>query len=451
MDYKATANEILELVGGAENVNELTHCITRLRFILVKKELAEIEKLEAVNGVLGAQFKSGQLQVIIGPDVDRVFNEFPKSLMIGENKKEEKEENLFNRTISTFSGFFYPLVMAMGGAGIIKGFLALAVNYSWVSQTSDVYVVLNLLSDCLFYFLPFFLAVSVAQKLKVNVYMALTMAAMLMYPTLINGAAEKADALRFFGLTIPQYSYASTVIPIILSVICLKYVFQFLSKFIPKSLEMVATSALTLIITGIITLVILAPMGIYIGNYVSSFFSWLYRVAGPLASIVTAATFPLTIITGMAYSFMPITFMNLATQGFDFFRLPYMVLSNINQSAATLAVALKTGDARVRATALSAGFTALLGITEPAMYSVNLRYKRPFYFAMAGNALGGLLGGLFNLKMFGAAGGGIFAIPAYGSIDYPNNFLHAMICMAAGVALTFTLTFVFTPKSSLTE
>lgn len=452
MNYKEIADKILSCVGGEENVIDAANCMTRLRFTLKDNNLIKMDEINAVDGIVGVQIKSGQLQVIIGPEVGEVFKELPESVRAKEVQVDVKAEgNIFSRAISTFSAFFFPLVIVMGGAGIVKALVSIAVNFQWLSVESDVYAVFNIISDGVFYFLPFFLAYTVAKRIKTNEVLALALAAMLMYPTLINGAAAGGGALSFFGLPIPMFSYSSSVVPIILGVFALKYVFLFFSKFIPKSLELIVTSALSLVVVGILMLIVLAPLGTYIGTYVTSFFTWLFDVAGPLASMLLCAVFPLLVITGMAYSFFPVVFLNMATYGYDFINLPIMIFANINQGIAALAVALKTKNMKLRSLGVSSGVTAILGITEPAMYSVNLRYKRPFYCIIAGNALAGLLSGIFKVKMFAVAGSGALAIPAFSSVEYPQNFMYAMISLFAGMILTFVLTWIFTPKDMLND
>lgn len=452
MDYKKAADSIVSLVGGEANIQDATNCMTRLRFMLKDNNLINMEQLKKTDGVIGAQIKSGQLQIIIGPEVKSIFEALPK----GVREKEEAsarpvDENIFNRMLSTFAGFFYPLIIVLGGAGIIKGFLALAANMGWIGMESDVYTVLTIISDGAFTFMPFFLAVTVAERIKVNKYLSLALAGMLLAPQLLAGAAEGAASLSFFGLPIPQFSYTSSVIPIILGVILLKYVFGFFSKYIPKSLELLVTSALSLIIAGVIMLVVLAPLGMYIGNYLSAFFVWFYDVAGPFASAILAGVFPFLVITGMAYAFFPVVFANMGALGYDFIQLPIMIFANVNMGIAALAVAIKTKDKKLRSLAAGSGLTAILGITEPAMYAVNLRYKRPFFCVLAGNVVAGALSGILGVKMFGVAGGGILAFPAFSGVDFPSNLMNATICLVVGAITTFVLTYLFTPRAILAE
>lgn len=454
MDYKKMAEEIVEKLGGESNIINAAHCVTRLRINLRNKDMVNLDNLKRINGVVGTQYKNEQLQIIIGPQVTEVFKALPTSIekesaMVADDKD---KGSIIDRAISTFSAFFFPISMVLGGAGLIKGILSLLVNYAGLAETAETYVVFNMIADGLFYFLPFFLAVTIAKKLNVNTYMAMAMAALLMYPTLIEGAASGTEPLRLFGMiSVPQISYATSVIPIIFSVITMKYVFNFLDRIIPKSLQLIVTSALALVVTGILTVTIYGPLGTYAGNVLSNVISSFYTVAGPLASTLMGFLMVFLTITGMGYSFYPVVFFNLATFGFDFLMIPIIVFTNINQGVASLAVGLKTRSGKIRALALSTGLTAIMGITEPAMYSINLRFKKPFYCTVIANTVVGLLAGLFKVKTFALAGGGITGIAGFPSVEYPQNFLCAMICLLAGVVLTFVLTYIFTPADILVD
>ncbi|MDT2661691.1 glucose PTS transporter subunit IIA [Enterococcus hulanensis] len=448
MSNNQTAKAIIQKLGNKENINDFMHCATRLRFEVKNIDSVDFGALREIDGVIEAQLKNGQVQVIIGPGVYKVYDELQKE--IGVLKKVEKHDkekkSIVDKIVEFISGVFIPVTLSMGGSGVIKGLLPLAVNFGWITDTSDIYLVLNLIADAVFYYLPFMLAYSTAKKINTNRILALTLAGVLMYPTLINGAAEGASALSFIGLKVPMISYSSTVIPIILSVILLKYVFAFFQKILPKNLELVLTSGLTLLVTATISLIMIAPLGTYAGNYISTFFEWLYAVAGPLAGIIYGLAFPLLVITGMGYAMLPLVFQNLQLLGYDYIMLPIMTISNMNQGIANFAVALKTKNKKIRATAIGTGVTASIGgITEPAMYSINLRFKKPFYATLIANAIAGGLSRLLDVKMFTFAGG-IVSIPGFSSLDYTNNFMNALLCLAVGVVLTFVITFIWTTQ-----
>ena len=246
MNPKDLAAKIIPLIGGEDNINDVSNCMTRLRFRLADNSNADLDGIKALEGIVAVQVKNGQLQIIIGPEVSDVFAALPDSIKEKQvaAKAEDDETNKFSKLSSTFSGFFYPLVPAISGAGIIKCLVAFAVQFGWMNAAGDVYAILNIISDGVFYFFPFFLAVSVAERLKVNKFMSLALAALLLYPTIVNGSAAGTQSLIFLGLPVPMISYTTSVIPIILSVICLKYVWMLFSKFVPKSLELIITTGL---------------------------------------------------------------------------------------------------------------------------------------------------------------------------------------------------------------
>lgn len=454
MNNHELAIEILKKIGGEKNVESVIHCATRLRFTTKNEDLVELDNLKDVEGIIAAQNNNGQIQIIIGPDVYKVYDEVVKELgNIKENKevKKESKQSIINQIVEFISGVFIPVTISLGGAGLIKGLLSLATSMAWLEATSDIYILLNLISDAPFYYLPFLLAYSTAKKINTNEFLAITLSGIIMYPTLISGAAEGASPLMFFGLEIPMLSYASSIIPIVLGVFVMKYVYMYLKKIIPSSMEFIITSGLTLFITSVIVLIAVAPAGTYLGEYVSSFFQWLYDFSGPLAGILFGGSFAVLVMTGMAYAILPVSLQNLQVLGYDYVMLPIMTMSNINQGIANFAVSLKTKNAKMRSTAVGTGLTAVLGITEPAMYSVNLRYKKPFYASLIGTAVAGGLTRVLDVNMFSFAGGGIFSIPAYNSTDYPSNFMNAIICLVIGCVITFVLTFIWTTKKDFAQ
>lgn len=451
MKYDKTAADIVKNIGGKDNINTIEHCFTRLRFSLKDNKKATIDKLEKIEGVIGAQFKGGQLQIIIGTNVSDAYAEVIKLVPLTTDGvvKDEEKKPLFDKIIDFLSGVFIPIAIALGGAGMIKALLALAVVLKWTTDSSGIYIALNIIGDAAFYFMPFMLAVSTSRKLKVNTYLAVALAGMLMYPTLINGAAEGLPGIQVLGLSVPFISYASSVFPIVLSVITLKLVFNLLNKFIPKSMEMIITSGLALIITGLISLIFLAPAGTYLGNYVSNFFLWLFGVAGPFAGAALGGSFSILVMSGMAYAFFPVVMQNFGTLGYDYILFPIMVLANVNQAVASFAVSFKIKDKEMKTLAVGASITAFMGITEPAMYSVNLRYKKPFYASLIGSAAAGFTARLFDLKMFSMAGSGLLASPAFLSEKFSSNFMNFIISLVIGMAVTFALTLILTKEKDL--
>lgn len=455
VNREKSLNEILDIIGGKGNIVAATHCITRLRLTLKNKENIDLDKLKAVNGVIKVQFSGEQLQIILGTDVGKYYEDLMK-ITGGTIKNTSnaapnsgEKESLMTRIMGMISGIFIPISVAIGAAGIIKGLLALCNVFGWLSIESDVYIILNMISDATFYFLPILLGFSVARKIGTNEYLGASLGALLVYPTLTNGAAAGLPSLSFFGIAVPYVSYASSVLPIVLGVFALKYIYNGLKKIIPSALEIVFTGGLAFLLTALLTLIVLAPVGSYLGVYISDFFVWLYGWAGPFASMLMGAAFAPLVMTGFVYGIFPVVFQNLGVLGYDYIVLPMMIYSNVNQGVAALAASIKLKDANTKSAAIGAGLTGLLGITEPAMYTVNLIYKKPFYTALIGSGCAGLLSGLLNVKMFSLAGSGLTAIPGFASNDYASNVVNAIICLVVGIVVTFALTFILTKKEDM--
>lgn len=450
--YKETAEQVIENIGGKTNVNNAWHCVTRLRFNLADKEKAKIEAIKKIPGVMGAQFSGDQFQVIIGNEVDDVFEEV-EAIVGGNNGKEPKksDEGFLSIIFDAISGIFTPIIPALAGTGLLKGLLALSVLLGVLTPDSQTYLMLYGLSDVVLYFFPFFLAVSAAEKFGTSKYLSLAIAGAMIYPTYLSAAEEAFEASmaggtldnwEFFGLLpVPLVTYTSSVIPIIFAVLLLKYVNNWVKRWMPKSLNLMFTPMITLLIVFPITMVVIGPAGTYLGNFVGDGIIWLFDVAGPLAGVVLGATFPLLVITGMHYSLVPISITNLANNGYENMVSPINAATNIAQSGAAFAVALRTKSTNMRQIAISSGISASIGITEPAMYGVNLKLRRPFYAALAA---GGVAGGLLiymNARTFGGQGmPGLLSAPSYVNADDPMN----VVWFLAGLLLSWVLAFAFT-------
>lgn len=443
MNKQKLAKEIVVKMGGKENISQAWHCITRLRFNVLDEKKVDIEDIRTMDGVMGAQFQSGQFQVIIGNKVGEVFEEVMREIGqdYGANKVEAtKKKNVVDAVFDTISGIFTPILPAIVGAGLLKGVMALLIALKLISQTNSEYAVLSMIADAPFYFLPFLIAFSAAKKFKTNEFLAVTIAGVIMYPTIINYAASKEVAsLSFLGLSIPMINYSSTVIPIILGVWLLSYVYKLIDKFVSNLLKIIVTPLLVLLITSTLVLVFIAPLGSYIGVYVERFFSGLFSIAGPFAGMLLGGVMPLIVMTGMHYAFFPGAFLSFSKFGYDIVLLPMNLVSNMAQAGATLGVAVKSKDPKVKSLAYSTAVSAIFGITEPAIYGVTLKLKKPFYAALIGGAVGGGIFGTFAVKAFSFSVPGITALPSY-----IENGTKNMTFALLGVALSFITAFVIT-------
>ncbi|MED4128485.1 beta-glucoside-specific PTS transporter subunit IIABC [Shouchella miscanthi] len=446
--HKELAEKVLSHVGGAGNVYQAWHCVTRLRFNLTNKDNVDIEAIKQIDGVLGAQFSGDQFQVIIGNKVADVYAELEPLVENeggGKNDQKSRKSGVISSVMDFISGVFTPILPALAGAGLLKGFLALFVTVGWMTNTGDTYAVLNAIGDSVFYFLPFFLAVSTARKVKTNEYLALIVAGTMMYPTFIDAANGLTDQTSFtlFNLSfisIPVLSYASSVIPIILSVLLLKYVYNGVKKVVPSVISLMFSPLLTFLIVLPITLWIIGPLGSNLGEGLSTVFVWLFDVAGPVAGLLLGGLMPLVIMTGMHYAFVPIAIQNINSSGTDTFLQPMMFISNLAQSGAAFGVAVRSRNKALKQLAASSGISAMIGITEPAMYGVNMKLKKPFIYAMLSSGVLGAFAGWYGFKAF-ALGGlvGVFSIPVFAD---PSGAVGAIVVAVLLFVLSLVIPFV---------
>ena len=304
MSNEKTAKTLIANIGGAENITQAWHCITRLRFNIKNNDLVKMEEIKRMDGILGAQFQSGQLQVIIGSEVADVFREVETqtSGKISQEVTGIKSMNVVEKVFDVISGIFNPILPAIVGGGLLKGIMAILTATSILSADSETYMILNAISDAVFYFLPFMLAYSASVKFKTSTALALSLAGVLMYPTFINlAAAGEVTKLSFLGISIPINSYASSVIPIILGVWLLSYVEKLAEKFVPKSLNIVFVPLIMLLVTAPVVLALIAPAGSFLGVYLEMILTRLFTVAGPFCGALMGGLMPLIVITGMHY------------------------------------------------------------------------------------------------------------------------------------------------------
>ncbi|TCN27474.1 beta-glucoside-specific PTS transporter subunit IIABC [Mesobacillus foraminis] len=445
MSHQKTAEQILELVGGEKNIQHVIHCITRLRFNLHDQSLAKQNKakIEAIKGVMGVNVSGDQFQVIIGNDVPKVYEELTKIAHISSGSGgngEKKKVNVISSIFDVISGSFTPLLPAIAGAGMIKGILAILAALNWVSPESQAYIILNAIGDGAFYFLPILLALSVAKKFGSNIYVAGAIATSLLHPTMtaLLGAGEPVE---FLGLPVTAVTYSSTVIPILLAIWLTTYVEKAFDRIIPSMLKLIFVPTFTLLVMVPVTLIAIGPLGTILGNWLSIGVDFLFEHTGILAGLLLGGTFSLIIMTGMHYALTPIIVNNLATKGYDML-IPHMLVANMGQAGAAFAVALRSKNRSFKSIAMSTSITALMGVTEPAMYGVNMRLKKPFIGALIGGAVGGAYFSAVGVKYFIL--GGNVGLPGLASFIGDTFFLALLgvpIAFIAGALATFLLGF----------
>lgn len=447
MNYKQLAKDILDGVGGAGNIISFTHCATRLRFNLKNDQAADVERLKNMPGIMGVVNKGGQFQVIIGSEVQNVYRELTAFGNFDEEKSGESADkrNAFIRALDTLAGIFTPILPAITGAGILKALMALLVAFKWIDTTSQTYQILNIMADAAFFFLPFLIANSAAKKFRCNAYMAMSIAGVLMHPnfvTMVGDAKKAGEAIHFIGMPVTLATYSSTVIPIILSVWFMSFIEPLADRVSPKPVKFFTKPLLTLLVTAPVALILLAPLGNIIGNGIAAGIEFLNRYVKWLVPLLVGTLTPLLVMTGTHYGLIPIGINNIATAGFDTVVGPGMLGSNIAQGGAAFAVALKTKSSNMRQLASSAGITAVCGITEPALYGVNLKLKRPLIASMIGGGVAGLFLGIMGVGRYTSGSPGLLALPGYIGTEGFTNILYACIGSAIGFVVAFVATLI---------
>ncbi|MCV2523432.1 beta-glucoside-specific PTS transporter subunit IIABC [Bacillus velezensis] len=443
MDYHKISKEILQLVGGEENVQSVIHCMTRLRFNLYDNAKADRSGLEQTEGVMGTNISGGQFQIIVGNHVPKVYQALMESSGLSDesaNKTSKQKKNVLSAVFDVISGVFTPILPAIAGAGMIKGLVALAVTFGWMSEKSQTHSILTAVGDGAFYFLPLLLAVSAARKFRCNPYVAAAVAGAILHPdlTALLGAGK---SISFIGLPVTAATYSSTVIPILLAIWLMSYVEKGIDRITPSSLKLIAVPMLTLVIVVPVTLITVGPLGAILGNYLSVGVNDLFNHAGIAAMILLAGTFSLIIMTGMHYALVPIMINNIAQNGHDYI-LPAMFLANMGQAGALFAVFLKSKNKTFKSLAFTTGITALMGITEPAMYGVNMRLKKPFAAALIGGAAGGAFYGITGVASYIVGGNaGLPSIPVFIGPTFLYALIGLFISFAAGMAAALLIGF----------
>ena len=454
---KIIAEQVLEAVGGSANIVSVTHCMTRLRFVLKDQSVPNKKEVESIKGVMGVNVVGGQYQVIIGNSVGNVYKELVAISGISDETadfKDEENKNPIVKALDFIAGCMTPLFTAIIAGGLIKVLLVIfgPTLLSVLSAESDTYILMNALGDAPFYFLPVLVAFTASKKLNCNSFLAVMVSSVLIYPDVISLLATDQATHLFGVIPVVHGSYASSIIPAMLSTILLKYVETGVDKIVPEWSKNFLKPLLIVLITAPITLCALAPLGLLVGSGLQFVINSIYGFAPWLAMTLFAAAMPFIVMTGMHWAFVPATLMSLANPGFDLLLLPAMLASNIAQAGATFGVAAKTKDSDVREMAIPAGISALLaGVTEPAMYGITLRLRKPMVAACIASGIGGLIAGLTTLKACAFATPCLTAIVQFISPDEKNNLICAIIVLVVTFVLSFVLSFIMTKNEETQE
>ncbi|RGC53725.1 beta-glucoside-specific PTS transporter subunit IIABC [Absiella sp. AM29-15] len=448
MKNEELAKLILENVGGAKNIKNLTHCVTRLRFTLYDDKKANKKTIENLDGVLGVQEQGGQFQVIVGSKVNKVYQELignPQLALSEDGPKETgKKKSVISNILETISSILIPSLPPVIGGGMIKGFLFMFWEFGWIEWGSDIFNLLNIISDGMFYFYPFLLAVSAAKRFKTNPYMALAIAGSMMHPTIYEGINAGLKSLKVIGsIGVPYLDYNSSVIPIILSVWVMSYVYRFFEKKIPDIVSVIFTPMLTLVIVIPVCMIMICPLGYYIGEYIAQGVQVLIDFSPIVAGFVIGAIRPFTVLTGTHHAVRAIVSQQLATYGYTTIgAMNYM--STMAQAAAPLAIyfVLRKHNEKMKNLSLSAAVSGFLGVTEPGLYGIIVKYKVAFIATMIGGGIGGAISSVFGSAEYAMVMSSLITIPA----TFGNGFMGIIIGLPASIIITMAIIFVFKNK-----
>ncbi len=455
--YDELVTSVVDLVGGKGNISLFTHCVTRLRFNVKDKGIVKEQKINRMPGVAGTKWTGNQLQIIIGQEVEDVYNmicntyAFHVEKSIEENldvaavseKRKFSVKGIFTVIADIISGSLIPFIPVLIGAGMIKVLCLLLTTFHVMDAAGSTYNILSIVGDAGFYFLPVFIGKGAAKKFNADEGLGMFMGIMLVAPAfvaLVNGG----EAITFLGMPVYAGSYGYMVFPVILCCAVMAPIERFFKKHSPEMLRVIIQPFGTILIMIPIAFVVLAPLGAILGTYITSFLMWLYATTGFVGMAILGGLYPFLVITGMHNATTPYWIESFTRMGYEPIISPIDCLNNINQGVAAIATACKSKNALIKSTGFSCGLTALIaGISEPSLFGNNLRYKTPLIGACLGNFIGAGFCGLFQVYCYNVYGtGGLFAIPCYIGPTAMNLILY-IVGMAIGAIVTFVFTYIF--------
>lgn len=466
-DYQVLASFIVEHVGGVQNILNLTHCVTRLRFLLKDENLADTKLLEKQEGIISVIRQGGQYQVVIGNEVEDVYNAVlevsqisnhnntSSMLRTGSEDKGEKK-GLGARFVSIITEVFTPLLGVLCATGLIKGFSIIFVGLGWIAQDSGTFQILQIIGDSLLVFSPVFLGYTASKKFGLNEFVGMAIGTCLIHPTLTILMNDSALYLLFHGtlfestvnttflrMPVILMKYSGSIIPIIISVYVASKIEKFFNKIIPRLLKMFLVPGLTLLVIVPLTLVFIGPVGTMAAQLISDATVFLSSFNSTLTGLFIGGIFQVLVVFGIHYGLIPIRINNISVLGYDNI-LSTSLAVIFSTAGVLLAICLKTKNKKLKAVALPAFISAMFGVTEPALYGVTLARKKAFIFSVIGGAAGGAVMGFFESKTYVQGGLGLLAIPSYiGPNGVDRAFIGSIIGIVAGFIVGFLLTYIF--------
>ena len=443
-DYAEIADTLIAALGGKENITRLFHCMTRLRFYVKDRTKINEKEILKVSGISGVNWHEDQFQVIAGNEVNEMYKALENKGVPTDDApaaESQSSKSVVSKIIDSITGCMTPMIPALTAAGMIKVVLSLLTTFHLVTDTSSTYQVISMIGDVTFYFMPFLIAANAAKVFRVNQSLALFIAGVYLSPAFVSMVASDA-AITLFGLPITKATYSYSVIPVILMVWITHYIELLVDRITPKMMKLILNPTLVILISAPIALIVVGPLGTIIGNGLAVAINFLSAKLGFIIVGILAATFPFIVMTGMHHALTPIGLNAIATGGTDSLIFVSQVCSNIAQSGSSFAVAVKSKDENMKQLASAAGVSALMGITEPALYGVTLKLKRPVVAAAIAAGIGGIVGGLLHVSLY-IAQNCIMAIPAFIGEKGMSNLLYGIIMIVVSFVASFVLTFIF--------
>lgn len=443
IDYYKTAMELLKELGGNDNITNVTHCATRLRFILKDESIVNKDKVAKIPGVITTVQAGGQFQVVIGNHVKDAYEHMIKMVTIDEEAAKgtgNKKVGIVSRIIDVISAIFAPFLYTLAACGILQGILGVLVALNAIDTAGGTYQILNFISWTAFTFLPVLIAVTASKKFGVNTFIALVIACALVCPDYI-AMVNAAKPVYFLGMKVQLLSYTSSVIPIILSIWIASYVQKFFDKYLPIVIRNLFAPMFTIAIMVPLTLLAFGPIGNTIGGAIGGIYNTLYNLSPIVAGLVVGGLWEVLVIFGVHWGITPVTVGNYANLGYDTFT-GLQASAVFSQAGATFGVFLKTKNKDMKGVSASAAITGLFGITEPAIYGVNLRLKKPMICGCIAGAVGGAIGGAFHAVSWSYNMPGIATLPAYFKAGHLTPFIGLVISIVVAFVLGAVLTYI---------
>ena len=443
IDYHKTAMELLKELGGNDNITNVTHCATRLRFILKDESIVNKDKVAKIPGVITTVQAGGQFQVVIGNHVKDAYEHMIKMVTIDEEAAKgtgNKKVGIVSRIIDVISAIFAPFLYTLAACGILQGILGVLVALNAIDTAGGTYQILNFISWTAFTFLPVLIAVTASKKFGVNTFIALVIACALVCPDYI-AMVNAAKPVYFLGMKVQLLSYTSSVIPIILSIWIASYVQKFFDKYLPIVIRNLFTPMFTIAIMVPLTLLAFGPIGNTIGGAIGGIYNTLYNLSPIVAGLVVGGLWEVLVIFGVHWGITPVTVGNYANLGYDTFT-GLQASAVFSQAGATFGGFLKTKNKDMKGVSASAAITGLFGITEPAIYGVNLRLKKPMICGCIAGAVGGAIGGAFHAVSWSYNMPGIATLPAYFKAGHLTPFIGLVISIVVAFVLGAVLTYI---------